>query len=319
MVITGRPVLVRGQMAAVRQPGSNLMECLATVSCTRVNSTDHYYVYKFGVILQQLLADRAISTNLVIENTGAFVNAGDNSYNNVLVKSGGTSECYDFITINGNILEIESNGTVCLNYANNGTTPAQSIFKGNEKFNPGSFFIVKRRPDATGILFDASVTFRLSQLPSKTCYFGNLYFDLTTSTAWSAVLNSLTADLTANDLEISGTIYTNTLTLLDNSSSANVVINGNLMINPMGTGGTIRLSNSTGTVTATVKGNFTQTGNSQFYVASAKGTNTLNINGDLTVTGINAKFSMYDATNNNAFTTVNLSGNLTVANGGLVE
>ena len=255
------------------------------------------------------------ASDITIENGGILDTDGvSQTITELLVKTGGTyfKNSNGMKVATGGTIEVEDGGTFKFKHTD-GTSLSTNLWNGTEKFHADSNFIL--------VETDNTADFQFMENPTDVSDFNGGQF------------GNLIVDLEDGKLMLLPDNYNNTLTkgdlvfkkIADNikftATDATCTIKGNLEIQSTIDIKNITITTKEKTVTLTVEGNFIHNGSKDFRLANSSGIDpniTLNIYGNLELTGTSSKLRPDINSNGTGTNEINLKGDLTVNSGSIL-
>lgn len=245
-----------------------------------------------------LLVGTNTAPKVTIENGGVLsTSTVAATFGNLLVRTGGIFNRQGNGSGVSGVFEVEDNATVNF-YQSNTASRTSTIWAGNEKFHPNSYFYIKATDNTSNFLVIQNNN-DISEY-NGAC-FGNLIIDLGTGSlqllpsgfnkvlANNLIFRTSTSNIRFSDSNYSFTVlnnieiestYGNTLTALTTSGTATINVGGNLIHNGSGI---LRLANNAGAnVTLNVNGNIFHNSGSLDLNAVSGGIGNINLKGNFT-------------------------------------
>ncbi len=248
------------------------------------------------------------ASDITVESGGTLSTSGvSQTLTKLLVKTGGTyNKQANGVKVNsGGFIEVEDGGTFTFKHTNN-TSLSSNLWNGDEKFHAGSNFIIKETDNTANFQF---MEFNTDVSEFNGGQFGNLIVDLSGGKLL-LLPDAYNGTLTKNDLIIKN--------IADNikfcKDDATCVIKGNLEIQST-VDQNITITTKEKTATLTVEGDFIHNGTKDFRLANSNGIDpnvTLNIYGDLSLSGTSSKFRPDISSDGTGTNEINLQGDLSI-------
>lgn len=238
------------------------------------------------------------------------------------IKSGGKMTANNSIN-NSGIFEIEDNGEFILNYA---ATNQSTIWGGTEYFYPNSMFIIKEwglnamPNDGRRTLFNGT-NISTNTHSGYTAAFGNLTIDLSASVesgSFIVLSGGITANLTHKNLNLLNPMSSGNINILGTGGLTISGIGGNFIVNDLYSSSRKVIFSTSSALEFTIKGDLQLDGATTCITSSTVATAfTVNVEGNLNITE-NATLDFISANTANPLISLNLKGELKIANTGLL-
>ncbi len=252
------------------------------------------------------------ASDLTVDNGGNFrTNTVSAAFTNILVKTGGIfKKEANGIKING-ILEVENGGTVTFKHTNT-ISRTTNFWNGTERFHEGSDFIIETTDNASNFLV-IQTNAEVSEFNGG-C-FGNVIID-NSAGQLQLLPSGFNKTLCKGDL-----IFRNhTDNLRISNGNYSTTIKGDLIVEST-FNEDITFLTTNGTCTINIEGDLLHEGPQDLRLANSQTSNapnvTLNIDGDIVLNGGILKFDI-GSSNASFQTEINLRGDITVSNFGLI-
>ena len=250
--------------------------------------------------------------SLVVISGGLYTNTASSSFSALLeVRDGGVFQADGSFTIGASgTFRVENGGTVNINTTI--ASPSSSIWAGTEYFEPNSTFRFQNWTSTVTIVNSSSVV-TSNTFNGYSAMFGNISMDFGSNDVdgIDILASAVSGNLTHENLTFTSGLTGNSMSI----GGTNVGLGGNLVI--ASTFQRIVNMRTSGTLVLTVNGNYVQASGIVRPLAGSSGSVTLNINGNMSITG--GTFDMNSTSASGATTIVNLKGNLTVAAPGVLQ
>lgn len=254
------------------------------------------------------------SVKVRIMEGGTFTVNHSGTVVNMLVNGGGVLNVNAALTIgSGGTLELEDNAT--LNYNHSGAT-SSSLFAGTEIFHPNSNFVVKGISSSNSVV---NTSLNTSTFGGNTALFGNLIIDIDNPGNNIDILPTTSASYNLTHQDFIVRRFGNNNLRLSTTGTITVNIGGNVIVEPSVVSN-VQFKTS-GDLVMNIAGDMLLQGGTTRIIATtnAGSSSTVNLEGNLVITG-NAQLDFNPSiTSNQVDATLNIKGDIDVASTALVR